>query len=91
MTVALLVYPKQLAVRIRDVTLRLQRVGLFLVPVGELEEWLADENLGVSKKQKWAWANAAAERILKLGRQSGDIWDFMSEIGRYLKGGRADP
>jgi hypothetical protein len=79
-------YPDDLAGRIRDLLVRLQHVGLFLVPVGELEEWLASENLGVSKeKNKWAWANAAAERILKLGPQKRDIWDFVSAVGGYLK------
>jgi hypothetical protein len=44
-----------------------------------------------SGKSQWAWANAAAERILKLGRQSGDIWAFMSDVGRFLRGVRAKP
>ena len=59
-------------------------MGLFLVPLGELEEWLVNEKIAVSKTNKWAWANAAAQRILQLGKQKGDIWDFVSTVGRYL-------
>lgn len=73
-----------LATRIRTLLRCLGEMGLFLVPVGELEEWLTHEKLTASKSNKWAWANAAAERILHLGRQSGDIWDFVDSIGRYL-------
>jgi hypothetical protein len=77
-------FPAEIATSLYELLTRLQKVGLFLVPVGEVEEWLASENLAVSKANKWAWANAAAERILQRGRQSGDIWDFMNELGCYL-------
>ena len=63
---------------------RLGEHGLFLVPVGELEEWLSTYDVGVSKSDKRAWSNAGAQRIQKLGKQSGDVWDFVAKIGRYL-------
>ena len=58
--------------------------GLFMVPVGELEEWLATYDVGVSKSNKRAWSNAAAQVIQKSGKQSGDVWDFVSAVGRHL-------
>lgn len=63
---------------------RLNGVGLFLAPVGDLEQWLAAEALGVSKTKKWAWADAAARRIAERGKQDGDVWDFVEAVGRYL-------
>ena len=62
----------------------LNGVGLFLVPVGELEGWLAGEALGVPKTKKWAWADAAARRVAERGNQAGDVWDFVRAVGQYL-------
>ncbi|WP_428622128.1 TOPRIM nucleotidyl transferase/hydrolase domain-containing protein [Sedimenticola sp.] len=62
--------------------------GLFLVPVGELEEWLKDEGINESKNNKWAWANTASICIQEKGAKQGDIWDFMREIGKYLCNGK---
>lgn len=62
----------------------LAQVGLFVVPVGELEEWLRPFNLEASKRNKWAWANAAAQVIQANGRQTVDVWDFMQSVGRHL-------
>jgi hypothetical protein len=77
-------FPAEIATGLSELLTRLQKVGLFLVPLGDVEEWLASENLAISKSNKWAWSNAAAERILQRGRQSGDIWDFMNAVGHYL-------
>jgi hypothetical protein len=77
-------YPADICDSLRDILEKLQHIGLFLVPVGELEQWLAAEKIAVSKGNKWAWANAAAHRILQLGKQSNDIWHFVSAVGRYL-------
>src|SRR5260370_1143266 len=74
-----------LAARLRQLVSTLKTVGIFLVPVGELEEWLANENIGKSRvNNKWAWANAAALRIQAKGATKGDIWDFVREVGNYL-------
>jgi hypothetical protein len=74
----------QLGARISDLLQKLTAFGLFLVPVGELEEWLASHSVGESKSNKRAWANAAAQRIQKLGKQSDDVWEFVSSVVRYL-------
>lgn len=58
--------------------------GIFLVPVGELEGWLSGAQLSESRENKWAWANAAALHIQSKGAASGDVWDFVREVGRYL-------
>ncbi|MDO8750872.1 MAG: AAA family ATPase [Dehalococcoidia bacterium] len=62
----------------------LRIAGVFLVPVGELEDWLANENIPESKANKSAWANAAALRILSKGQCTGDIWDFVRGVDSYL-------
>jgi hypothetical protein len=62
----------------------LGKIGLFLVPVGELEQWLAAENLQASKDNKWAWANEAATCIQESGNRKGDVWDFMRDVAQYL-------
>jgi len=65
--------------------LRLQEQGMFVVPVGELEEWLSNRGLQASKQNKWAWANEAATVVKKLGRQPEDVWEFISRVGEYLQ------
>jgi len=77
-------YPEEIAMLLRALLSSLQKVGLFLVPVGELEEWLADKSLDCSKTNKWAWANAAAQKIYEVGQSTGDIWDVVSAVGEYL-------
>jgi hypothetical protein len=64
----------------------LETVGVFLVPVGELEEWLVGAGIEESKNNKWAWANAASLYIQSKGAQDGDVWDFVRRIGAYLTG-----
>lgn len=62
-----------------------KRHGLFLVPVGELEGWLSEYEIEASRKRKWAWANAAASLIRRKGKSEGDIWEFIRDVGIYLK------
>jgi hypothetical protein len=62
----------------------LKGVGVFVVPVGELEEWLSGRGVAESKSNKWAWASAAAQCIQKAGSQTDDIWSFMRTIGAHL-------
>jgi hypothetical protein len=61
-----------------------KEIGLFLVPVGELEQWLTPEQVPTSKGNKAAWASEAAQYIQSHGAASGPIRDFVREIGRYL-------
>jgi energy-coupling factor transporter ATP-binding protein EcfA2 len=63
----------------------LKNIGLLLVPIGELEDWLANENIDTSKSKKSAWATAAATLVRQKGASEGDIWDFMKEVADYLK------
>lgn len=52
--------------------------GVFLVPVGELEDWVPHlVNDGPSKKKKAEWANYAANRIRESSARDDDIWDFL--------------
>lgn len=76
--------PKDIADSFHKLLESLKESGVFLVPVGELEEWLADANIQESKENKWAWANAAALYVQSQGATSGDIWDFVRDVGRYL-------
>ena len=78
-------YRGELGDRMQLLLNELKEHGLFLVPVGELEQWLSALNVGVSKKNKRAWSNAAAQVIQQVGRQSGDVWDFVLGIAQYLR------
>jgi hypothetical protein len=62
----------------------LAQIGLFLVPCGELEQWLRAEGIQASRSNKWAWANEAAQLVRSRGPQSGDIWDFMRAVGSFI-------
>ena len=58
--------------------------GLFLVPCGELEDWvpslMAD---GPSKKKKPEWANAAANKIRKASVGTDDIGSFIRQMAQF--------
>jgi hypothetical protein len=62
----------------------LSRCGLFLVPVGELEQWLAHGEVSVSKENKWGWANAAAAYILGAGPRDNGVWQFVKGVARFF-------
>jgi hypothetical protein len=62
----------------------LTKYGLFVVPLGELEEWLADYGIAESKSSKWAWASAAATAVQSAGVRNGDVWDFVRAVAAYL-------
>jgi hypothetical protein len=61
-------YSGALGTRLKALLERLAVFGLFLVPVGELEEWLPNHNVGISKADKRAWSNAAAQLVQKIGK-----------------------
>jgi hypothetical protein len=61
-------------------------LGLFLVPCGELEDWLPRlMGKGPSKKRKAEWANAAAGRIREEPVGSDDIWAFVRQMAEFQK------
>lgn len=76
--------PAEIANPLQELTDHLKKIGLFLVPVGELEEWIANAHINESKENKWAWANAASLEIQRRGAERGDVWDFIREVGGYL-------
>jgi len=77
-------YSGELHDKLSVVVEQLRNHGLFLVPVGELEQWLATDNVGVSTNDKRAWSNAAAQTVQKAGKRDGDVWGFVTAVGRYL-------
>lgn len=76
--------PVNISNEVQSLISDLSKIGVFVVHVGELEEWLGAYGIAASKRNKWAWANAAAQAIQSGGRQSGDVWDFMQTVGNYL-------
>ncbi|MCO4098424.1 MAG: AAA family ATPase [Gemmatimonas sp.] len=77
--------PQSVSGKIQVFLSRLATHGIFLVPVGELEEWLKSEQIESSKHNKSAWANEAAAVVRKSGQKSGDIWDFLRMVGAHLR------
>src|SRR6266851_2229176 len=77
--------PSELAEELGALIDNSHSMGVFLIPVGELEGWLANEGIAASKEMKWAWAIEAAAKVRELGAQRGDVWDFMRRDGENLK------
>jgi hypothetical protein len=70
----------------------LKKLGLFLVPVGELEQWLTPEQVATSRGNKAAWASDAAEYIQTVGAAADGIWKFVRDVGHQLdQRRRTDP
>jgi energy-coupling factor transporter ATP-binding protein EcfA2 len=80
-------FPATVSAALTRLVADLKTVGIFVVPVGELEQWLAGQ-ISESKTNKWAWASAAAQHIQDSGSRGGDIWDFMRNVGSYLASNR---
>ncbi len=76
-------FPEDLRRDIDEYLAKLKDVGAFLVPVGELEDWLPNENLG-SRDKKWAFANAAAAWIQSNSGGDGQLYDFVRDVAKYL-------
>jgi hypothetical protein len=65
---------------------RCRSVGVFLVPVGELEDWVPDlVKSGPSKKKKSEWANFAANRIRETTSRQDDVWDFVRQMATFQR------
>jgi hypothetical protein len=77
--------PPELQGDVNEVVQELSRYGLFLVPVGELEQWLTQSEVSVSKQNKWAWANAAAAFIRSTGSRNVGVWKLLREVARFLR------
>jgi hypothetical protein len=64
---------------------RCKVIGLFLVPCGQLENWVPYLMQGVSKRYKAQWADEAARRIQDSATKTGDIWDFVRSVTTFLQ------
>lgn len=65
--------------------------GIFLVPVGELERWLAELGMPQGPDQKQDWLPAVFEKMGSdpehpeyLHPAQGDVWSFIERVGRWL-------
>ena len=77
-----------------DTLYLLEDYGLFLVPVGVLEQWLKSFNIK-GRKSEWI-----GEILDKLGQdendanyvkpKNDDIWFFMDNIAKWLNGNRSE-
>lgn len=76
--------PTPLQQDLGDILNSCDAVGLFLVPVGELEGWLKDFDFESSRRRKWMWANEAASLIDITSPQNSDLWEFIRKVGRFL-------
>jgi len=83
--------PSELAETTSRLVRDLTQHGLFVVPVGELEEWLGEGGISASKRKKWAWANEAAEYIRSSPPRADDVWSFIDNVGQYLTKRFEDP
>jgi hypothetical protein len=61
----------------------LKEYGIFLVPMGELEDWLPGQELG-TRTHKAEFAVATAAWIQEQGRQQDPLWDFVRYIAEYF-------
>ena len=63
---------------------RCREYGIFLVPVGELEDWIPNlvQN-GPSKKKKAEWANYAATQIRESPPDDDNIWKFVRSMSSF--------
>ena len=60
--------------------------GLFLVPCGELEDWVPNlMTNGPSKRKKPEWANIAANKIREAPVEDQDIWAFIRQMAQFQK------
>lgn len=82
-------FPEEFRKTLEEALHCLQEIGLYVVPVGELEEWFGSDTIRSSKNNKWAWANEASAHILRQGRQDGGIWAFIKAVGQYLASTRS--
>ncbi len=58
-------------------------MGLFLVPVGELEYWSPELGVSASKQKKAEWANEAAILLRETPDKANDLLDFVGMMGAF--------
>jgi len=77
-------FPADLHGTARQLLKELSEHGLFLVPVGELEQWLNSDVVSASKEKKPEWANEAASYIRSVEPGNDGVWHFIRTIGHFL-------
>jgi hypothetical protein len=70
--------------KVRQMLSEIEELGLFLVPVGELESWLPILMKGSSREDKSRWAMLAAEKVEDAGERDDDVWLFIRTVYGYL-------
>ncbi len=69
---------------VKQIVQDLNKYGLFMVPVGELEQWFEQSEVLVTKQNKPAWANAAAAYIRNNEVREDGVWEFIRAVARFL-------
>lgn len=79
-------YP-ELHALLLEISSTLREVGIFLVTVGELEDWASGlmQDIPIGTIPKPDRAQIAAERIRLANERSGDVWKFVADIISYLE------
>lgn len=75
-----------IADQLEDVKKELWKVGVFIVPVGELESWLSTDFMkdGPSRGKKQEWADEASNRIRQRPDEAGLISDFIRTVAAFV-------
>lgn len=76
--------PTDIRTDAEQLTQDLACAGLFLVPVGELEEWFTDSEVSTSKARKPEWANEAAFYLRNRPPGDNGIWKFLRGVAKFL-------
>lgn len=91
-TIALLIGSEKEA--FAELRASMARYGVFIVPVGELEDWLAPLGLRPPAKNahKARWLRGALDRLGQdpqlegyVRPEKGDIWDFMRSVNEWIR------
>jgi hypothetical protein len=68
---------------LRSIITKCHSIGLFLVPVGELEYWSPELGVTASKSKKAEWANEAAMLLRTNADRANDLLGFMETLGKF--------
>ena len=77
--------PEGLQDEINSLITNLKRIGIFLVPCGELESWVPTLMTEVTRENKSLWATEAARKIEDYGEGEDDIWAYIRSMVDYFK------
>lgn len=67
----------------------LEEYGVFIVPVGDVEKWLAYLNVGAAKRNwlsaMFALLGSDPEAAAYVRPKTGDVWDFVRRVGLWIR------